>query len=291
MLLLMSMVVLPSACSLPWFSDDEDEFNITSKFIATWNVHEKLETHGDGSITYQSVAYGGLSGLVKEHNLPVDWSAYESLTFEFAEPTKVETQILLGNTMRTWGKKGITKLTCYFDGLDVKQIDQVVLQTAEPTVLTVKRVELSPATTAWEAKPIWQGDCHYGNWENGFVLKPEVFATAKDGDKLEFVFTTDVSDPKRSYWQLKMVYNATEQTLEGNKNEQNQWGCTMVGQHAKSYRVRLTAKDVREAKKVGLFCNGYYVNVTQVNLLKKAGESQAVEEKPQKKEENTITYY
>ncbi len=76
------IVFLPSSCTLPWASED-DEFNITSKFKATWNIHEKMDNRSDGSITYHSVQWGGLVGLVKEHNLPVDWSRYESVTFEF----------------------------------------------------------------------------------------------------------------------------------------------------------------------------------------------------------------
>lgn len=267
-LLVLVVLILPSSCTLPWLQED-DEFDITSKFKATWNVHEKFERNSDGSITYKSVRFGGLVGLVRERNLPVDWSGYESITFEFADTTKVETQLLIGNTMRSWAKRGITKLTCYFDGLDMRQVDQVVFQTADPTTLTVKSVRLAPVSTSWGSTPIWEGECVFGNWEGGFIINPSQFSTAIEGDKLEFVLTTDTSDPKRGYWLIKSVYNQTDQTLEGNANEQNQWGCTMVGQAAQSYRVRLTAKDVKEIKKRGLFVNGYYVNVTQVNLLRK----------------------
>lgn len=270
LLLVMITFIWPSSCTLtlPWMHED-DEFDITSKFKATWNVHEKFETNSDGSITYQSARFGGLIGLVKEHNLPVDWTKYESITFEFEDTTKVETQLLIGSTMRSWARRGIKKLTCYFDGLDMRQVDQIVFQTADPTTLTIKSVKLSPATTSWDSTPIWEGDCKFGNWEGGFVIKPEQFSAALEGDKLEFVFTTDTSDPKRGYWLIKSVYNSTNQTLEGNASEQNQWGCTMVAQNATSYRVRLTAKDVKTIKKKGLFVNGFFVNVTQVNLLRK----------------------
>lgn len=285
-LLVLVIIILPSACTLPWMQED-DEFDITSKFKATWNVHEKFERNSNGSITYQSVRFGGLVGLVKENNLPVDWSGYESITIEFEDSTKVETQLLIGNTMRSWARRGITKLTCYFDGLDMRQVDQVVLQTADPTILTVKRVKLSPVSTSWDSTPIWEGDCKFGNWENGFIINPEQFSTALEGDKLEFVFSTDTSDPNRGYWLIKSVYNTTSQPLEGNFSEQNQWGCTMVGQAATSYRVRLTAKDVNELKKKGLFVNGFYVNATQVNLLRKGmvGGSESNENKEGEEEE------
>ena len=273
-------IILPSSCTLPWLHED-DEFDISSKFKATWNIHEKFESNSDGSITYHSVRFGGLVGLVKEHNLPVDWSGYESITFEFEDTTKVETQLLINNTMRAWAKRGVSKLTCYFDGIDMKQVDELIFQTAEPTTLKIKSIRLSPATTSWDSTPIWEGECNFGNWEDGFIIPAEQFNTALEGDKVEFIFTTDTSDPKRGYWLIKSVYNETNHTLEGNASEQNQWGCTMIGQTAKSYRARLTVKDVKELKKRGLFVNGYYVNMTQVNLLRKgvANGSQSGEKK------------
>ena len=284
LLLVMITIILPSSCTLPWVHED-DEYDITSKFKAVRNVHERFETNSDGSITYNSVRFGGLIGLVKEHNLPVDWTKYESVTFEFADTTTVETQIMLGTVMRTYGRPGIKKLTCYFDGLDMRQVDQVVLQTSLPSTLVVKKVTLSPATTSWDSKPIWEGECKFGNWEDGFVINPKLFSTAIEGDKLEFVFTTDTSDPKRSYWLIKSVYNSTDQTLEGNASEQNRWGCTMIGQTATSYRVRLTSKDVKEIKKNGLFVNGFFVDVTQVNLLRRgAGNSGDVHENNERQE-------
>ena len=267
LLLAFITIILPLSCTLPWLQED-DPSNITSKFKATWNVHEKFEQNSDGSVTYHSVTWGGLVGLVKEHNLPVDWTGYESITIEFAEPTEVETQLLVAGIL-CFGRKGITKLTCYFEGVDMRQVDQVVLQTAKPTTLTIKSAMLSPVSNSWDSTPIWEGECIFGNWEDGFVINPEQFSTAIEGDKLEFIYSTDASDPKRSYWQIKTIYNSTDQTLEGNYNEQNDWGCTQVGRDATAYRIRLTAKDAKELKKKGLFVNGYYVNVTQVNLLRK----------------------
>ena len=266
-LLVLVLLILPSACTLPWMQED-DPLNITQKFKATWNIHEKFEQNSDGSITYHSVTWGGLVGLVKERNLPVDWSGYESITIEFTEPTQVETQLLVAGIL-TFGRKGITKFTCYFDGVDMRQVDEVVLQTAKPTTLTVKSVTLSPVTTSWDSKPIWEGECVFGNWEDGFVIAPEKFSMAVEGDKLEFIYKADVNDPTRTYWQIKSILNGTDKTLEGNFSEQNDWGCAQVGSAANAYRIRLTAKDVKELQKKGLFANGYYVTVTQVNLLRR----------------------
>ena len=49
---------------------------------------------------------------------------------------------------------------------------------------------------------------------------------------------------------------------DGNSN-------SMMGQAATSYRILLTANDVKNLCEKGLVVNGYYTNVTQVNLLRR----------------------
>lgn len=248
---------------------DDSEFSIISKFNSTWNIYEGLVHNGDESITYYALPWGGLVGSVKERNMPADWSGYESIRFDFAEPTKVPTQIMVSDKVKTWGKAGITSLTCYFDGQDVTSVDEVALQASDTTVITVKSVYLSPGNAVWESTPLWEGNCEQGNWQNGFVIKPEKFTTAHEGDKLEIVFSTDKSESGVSFWLLKTIYNGTDSTLEGNGSELNEWGCASMGKEATSYRIVLTAHDVEMLRKKGAFVNGYYNNITQCNLLKR----------------------
>ena len=47
----------------------EDKYNITSKFRATYNIYESFTNNDDGSITYNASAWGGLVGIIKERNL------------------------------------------------------------------------------------------------------------------------------------------------------------------------------------------------------------------------------
>ncbi len=249
------------------YDSDQD---ITSKFNSTWNIYEGITRNHDGTITYYALPWGGLVGIVKEHNMNVDWSGYESITFEFSEPTKVPTQIMISDKLKTWGKTGITSLTCFFDGQDVSSIDEVALQASDTTVIRVKNVILTSGNSTWESTPIWEGNCVQGNWEKGFVIKPEKFTTAYEGDKLEIIFTTDKSDPKVTYWMMKTIYNQTDNTLEGNNNQLNKWGCATMGKDATSYRIILTEHDISMLKKKGLFINGYYNIITQCNLLKRS---------------------
>lgn len=247
----------------------EDKYDITSKFNVTYNIYENFETNDDGSITYYASAWGGLVGVMKEHNLPVDWTPYESITFQFAEPTKVETQVQISEEVKTWGREGISSLTCFFDGLDVRNVSEVLFQATDSTTITIKSIRLTPIASNWDSRTIWEGECHFGNWENGFVIQPEIFMNVLEGDKLEFIFTTDRTDFGRTYWLFKTIYSGTDMTLEGNYNELNKWGCASVGRDATSYRIALTANDIANLRKVGLFVNGYYNIVTKVNLLRK----------------------
>ena len=247
----------------------EDDLDITSKFNSTWNIYEHFEQSDDDIIIYKAQPWGGLVGTVTQHNMPVNWSRYESVTFEFAEPTPISTQVMLSEKLKTQAKPGVMSITCYFDGQDVSAVEEVVLQASDTCTLAVKRVYLTLNDAKWESKNLWTGNCSFGPWDNGFVIGPELFSSAKEGDKLEFCYHTDQSDPEVSYWLFKTTYNKTDSTLQGNDNELNQWGCAYVGKESSIYRIILTASDVAELKKVGLFVNGYYNVVTQCNLLSK----------------------
>lgn len=265
-ILMMVASVLLIACVSK--TNSEDDLTLNSKFNSTWNIHESFEHNDDGSITYNSIPWGGLSANMTERNLPVDWSQYESLTVEYTGPTKVGTQVKIGTRVIVYGKKGISKLTIYFDGQDVSQVAEVIIQTADSSSLGVKKVYLTPGTSQWDSTPIWTGECSFGNWENNFVIDADKFADAEPGDQLEFIYQNDTSDPSIIYWLFKTIYQGTEKTLEGNDYQLNEWGCSPVGDGG-VFRIHLTANDVKELKKRGLFTNGYYNIVTQVNLLRK----------------------
>ncbi len=264
LLTIMASMVLVACGS----NSDGDSLDLTSRFNGTWNIHEKFEKGDNGEIIYHAIPWGGLVGSMRERNLPVDWTPYESVSVEFAEPTKVGTQLLIKDRLRVFGKPGITKMTCYFDGQDVTQIDEVAIQSSDSSILKVKRVYLTPGSSVWDSTPIWEGHCVFGNWEEGFIIPGDKFLDAVAGDKLEFIYEVDRSDPKVEYWQFKTIYNGTDSTLEGNADQLNAWGCCPVGESG-VLRIRLSENDVKELRKIGMFVNGYYNIVTKVNLLKK----------------------
>ena len=119
----------------------EEFVDITSNITYTWNADETLEFNEDGSITFNSQTWGGMAAWFAVDDVPVDWSGYSKVVFEYAEPTTVNTQILVGDA-KAWGDVGITSLECSFEGVDMSAISQIALQTSEPTTLVVKRVYL-----------------------------------------------------------------------------------------------------------------------------------------------------
>lgn len=247
-----------------------DENPLMARFNSTRNIHEKIDHNDDGTITYKSVQWGGLIGTVKEHNLPVDWTKYEAITILFAEPTKVETQLLVSNKYKAFGKEGITQLTCNFDGQDVSSVDEVTLQTADSAITVIKNVILTPVSGSWKTIPLRTLECEFGDWTNGFSISPDLFKQAdlRKGDKIEFIYTTDTSNPDINNWLIKTIYNGTDSTLEGNEVALNKWGCAPVGRRSTKYRIPLTPKDIVNLNKKGAFVNGRYLKVTQVNVLR-----------------------
>ena len=250
-------------------SRHDDANDVTMKFNSTWNIYEKCAFDNEENIVYDAIPWGGLVGNFLDKNMPVDLSGYESITFQFAEPLPVLTQIVVANKFNTVGKQGLTSLTCHLDGQDVKAVNEIVLQPSDSCHIIVENVYLTPGTTKWDSTPIWEGDCHFESWSNGFVIKPENLTAAKVGDKIEFIFKTDHSNPDITYWLFKTIYNGTSDTLEGNDSELNEWGCASVSSNATAYRISLTANDIQNIRKYGIFVNGYYINVSQVNLIHK----------------------
>ena len=245
----------------------EDTNEEMSKFSSVWNIYEKYQVSNDGTIIYDAQPWGGLVGSFMDKNMPSNLSAYESITFEFAEPTPVATQVVVAERFKTWGKKGITSLICNFDGQDVTSVDKIMLQASDTCTLKIKDIYLTPNDATWKSVPVWNGDCFFGDWTEGLIVTPDKFSQVCEGDKLEFIYRADKSDPSVTYWLIKTIISGTDYTLEGNDNEKNEWGCIMVGREATVYRVMLTANDAIRLRERGLYANGYYVHVSQINIL------------------------
>ena len=128
----------------------------------------------------------------------------------------------------------------------------------------ITKVELTSAKV-YDTDAIWEGECAFGNWANGFNIAAEKFAKVAAGDILEFVYTTDATTA--TYWQFKTNFGGTETTLSSNASDLNEWGCATVQKGSKSYKITLNAEDIAQLKEKGMYVGGYYCVVTKVNLL------------------------
>ena len=131
--------------------------------------------------------------------------------------------------------------------------------------VVVSKVELESSVET-QSTAIWEGECSFGNWENGFSIEAEKFANVNAGDAIEFVYTTDDNNPN-TWWQFKTIFSGTETTLEGNKADLNDWDCATVAKGSTTYKIVLTENDVTGLKEKGMYVNGYFNIVTKVNLI------------------------
>ena len=109
-----------------------EEIDITANFNYTWNGEESIVNNADGSITFNALSWGGLAAFFATktddgQDMPIDWSGYSKIVFEFAEATTVNTQILVLEGASAWGNIGITSLECSFAGNDMTGVMQVAL--------------------------------------------------------------------------------------------------------------------------------------------------------------------
>ena len=258
------VVVQMAAC---FGGSDDDNLDITAEFKSTQNIYEDLVRNKDGSITYYAIPWGGLVGTFGSYEKPADWSAYEGIVFEFDKPTEVNTQLTVNEKLMTWCNMGNTTLEGSFGGNDVSAVRHVALQAWDSTTITIKRIYLTKATAAKTSITLWKGKCEMGNWTGGFEVTPDKFEDAEPGNELELIYHADTSDPSVTYWEFKTIYASQNIPLEGNIHELNDWGCALVSHLLTSYRITLSAKDVVNLKKYGLYVNGYYTIATQCNLL------------------------
>ena len=169
-----------------------DIVDLIDQFTGNWNGAESNTHNADKSITYNGVSWGGLSAWFGQ----VDWSEYEKLVFEFAEPTTVNVQGFVQTTsedIKYWGNPGITKLECPFEGKDVSAVKQAALQLSDPATIVITKIYLVKKS-AVEPAP-----------EFALTFDPESGTEVEVGNEITLTFddetfllyyTTDGTDPK-----------------------------------------------------------------------------------------------
>jgi len=121
------------------------DFDITSSFTNLWNGAESKNVE-NGILVYNSASWGGLAAWFGGNT---DFSPYTSLVVEFAEPTKVGTQIYIelnDNWKPTkYENAGVTSIEFTFaNQIDTynlgHSIKQIAIQTADATTLKISKI-------------------------------------------------------------------------------------------------------------------------------------------------------
>ena len=125
----------------------EDIVDITSRFTGKWNQSESVIHNSDGTITYKSKKWGGLSYWVNS-----DWTSYKSLTFEFSEAAPCLVQAIISYDGDQWRSNsrdaGVTEVSIDLDSSLRSHVMQVALQTDTEATISVKRIYLTKEPVA-----------------------------------------------------------------------------------------------------------------------------------------------
>ena len=130
-------------------------------------------------------------------------------------------------------------------------------------VVVVKCVlEINNSSTS--SSSIWEGECNFGSWANGFKIDAAKFGDASEGDRVQFVYTTTKNESE-DWYQFKTIFDGIDETLSSNSSD---YGCASVAYGTTSYSIKLNAADIEKLKTTGMYINGKDIVVTQVNLIK-----------------------
>ena len=173
-----------------------DIVDLIDRFTYTWNSEESLTHNDDKSITFNGVQWGGLAAWLADNDVPADWSNYEKLVFEFAEPTTVNVQGFVQTTTDNilyWGNPGITKLECPLEGKDVTKVNQVALQLSDPATIVITKIYLVKKSGE---EPAPEFALTFDPKDGTEVAVDDQITLTFDEEAFLLYYTTDGSDPK-----------------------------------------------------------------------------------------------
>lgn len=123
----------------------KEEFDLTKDWN-TWNANESVAYNADGTLTFNAAVWGGLAKWLGG----ADWSNYDELVFEFAEPTTVPVQVYVqyseGDPGLQYHNPGVTSASITLDPARKGNVSQFALQSAEEASINVKSIYLTKSS-------------------------------------------------------------------------------------------------------------------------------------------------
>lgn len=242
--------------------------DIMSRFNYVWNGAESV-TLQDGTLVYEAKAWGGLAAWFGVSDTQgSDLSSWDKIVLEFSEPLPCYAQIISldpSTTTITMGSAntGATSVEAPL-GEKAVNISQFALQLENAAKVVITKIYLANDAPT-ESSVLWEGECAFGNWENGASIDAAKFANIAEGDALLFTYTIDATNPN-TWWQIKTDCGGSP--LTSNASELNEYGVVNVPQTSTSYKITLNATDAANLKQSGLYVGGYYLILTKVEQVK-----------------------
>ncbi|MGN0206141.1 MAG: hypothetical protein ACI4BC_02755 [Muribaculaceae bacterium] len=119
----------------------------------------------------------------------------------------------------------------------------------------------------WESaegpQTIWEGNLVLdGGWGNNAQIDAAQFAALKDGSKIYFYYTLDLSS---SYWQIKPM-DGSWTPLSYNYIVDPDWQCIGMAADSSEFAMEVTAADVAALQSSGMVISGCWLTVTKVAI-------------------------
>ena len=149
-LLLLVIMLSTSDAYAQQYIDCESRGNVYLRldvFSWCWNEKESFSRDENNWIIYNGVEWGGLVSTYDNE----DWSGYEKVVFEFAEPVPVDVQIYMdfgtsGDEVTNMTSKGATSAEFSRGSLDWSHVHALVLQPSQKCTLKITSVYLKKKT-------------------------------------------------------------------------------------------------------------------------------------------------
>ena len=124
----------------------EDTVDIMSRFTYCWGSSESLTRNADGSITFHGQEWGGLAAWIGDE----DWTEYDMLVFELAEPSPCAVQpiVLYPSGIESdshYMETGTTKAFVELSENKREHVRHIALQTSKPATIVITRIYLVKA--------------------------------------------------------------------------------------------------------------------------------------------------
>ena len=206
-------VTIPDPEPLP-----DNAVDLIDRFTGNWNNAESNTHNANKTITYNGVAWGGLSAWLVENDKPVDWSEYEKLVFVFGGPTPVAVQgfVQTDEDIKFWGNAGITRLECPFDGKDVSAVKQVALQLSDVASIFVTNIYLVKKEIV---EPTPEFALNFDPQDGTNVEVGDEITLTFDEEAFLLYYTIDGSDPKAPTSNVISAWgNGEKVTVKGEGN-------------------------------------------------------------------------